>query len=335
MFKTTTTYKVSPTVRLDKIFTNGLPFNAFIDKGRCAIGATHGEIEDKSRCAIMVVPNISILLNKTLVHPEMDIVYGDKSYEDVVTMLSVRKPGHKIMTTPEGMRKIMNAVEKNQRLDEVYNDWFLLLDEAHTFITESYREDILVPFEYFFNFKKKSIISATPYVFTDERFYKLDYHKITFEDDLATVCLINAISVAGTLDFMLKHPELFPANVHIFYNSVTEIRDAILRAGLKDFTIFCADDKESNNMRKLGDLAKHFVAEPSTASYSKYNFYTCKYFEGWDLYDTDTTVILVTDVYKPYTKVGIDKDKQFADLQRQINEVKHLLNNKKKALTKK
>jgi hypothetical protein len=44
MFKTTTNYHVDPKLRLDKIFTDGLPINSFIDKGRCAIGATYGEI---------------------------------------------------------------------------------------------------------------------------------------------------------------------------------------------------------------------------------------------------------------------------------------------------
>jgi len=64
-------------------------------------------------------------------------------------------------------------------------------------------------------------------------------------------------------------------------------------------------------MNKLGDLVKFFVAEPETGTYKKVNFYTCKYFEGWDLYDKNATVILVTDIHSEHTMVGVkSKGKQ-------------------------
>ena len=124
MFKTTTTYLVSPKTRLDKVFPNGIPVNAFLDKGRCSIGGTYREITDKSRCSIIPVPNVSILHDKKSEHPEIDIVYGDVSYEDVKAMFATRKPGHKILTTPEGVPKIMRAAFETGRLDEVYREWF-------------------------------------------------------------------------------------------------------------------------------------------------------------------------------------------------------------------
>lgn len=312
MFKTTKNYIVDPKTRLDKIFADGLPINSFIDKGRCAIGATYGEIMNKTRSTIIVVPNISIIHNKHLSHPDLDVVFGEKSYKDVEDLLRDYKSGQKIMTTPEGMKKIMDAATKLGRLNEFKRDWFLLLDEAHTFITENYREDILVPFNYFWDFfDQRSIISATPYFFSDKRFYDLTFHKITFNAPLGTVRLINAKSVVGTLDYILKHLDEFPGNVHIFYNSVTEIVNAIIRAALTSCTINCANDKDGKNMKKLGDYVKFFVDEPNRELYQKVNFYTCKYFEGWDMFDKDATVILVTDVHKPHTKIGVStKGKQ-------------------------
>lgn len=305
MFKTTQTYKVSPEIKLDKIFTNGLPVNAFINKGRCGIGATYGEIRYKERCSIIVVPNISILLCKKEEHPEIDIVYGDKTNQDVEEYLREYKPGQKIMTTPEGLIKIIKAAEVAERLEELYLHWFLLLDEAHTFISENYRKGILDPFKYFWKFKNRSLISATPYMFTDKRFKTLDYYKIEFTKKLGTVLLLHAKSVVATLDCILKNPDQFPGNIHIFYNSVTEIVRAIKRAALIDCNIFCADDKEGANKKKMGDLEKFFLAEPKEGLYKKVNFYTCKYFEGWDLYDKKATVFLVTDVYNDHTKVGV------------------------------
>ena len=302
---------VCPKTRLDKIFPDGLPVNAFIDKGRCAIGGTYAELTNTKRCSLITVPNISILLSKEAEHHEIKIVYGEASYEKVKLLLLERKPGLKIMSTPEGMKKIMDAATEIGCVDELYNEWFLLLDEVHTFISENYRPDILIPFKYFWKFKFKSIISATPYIFTDERFKSLDYHKITFTSKLGTIRLINSTSVEGTLNYILKHIDEFPGNVHIFYNSVQEIIKAILRAKLEDCNIFCANDKDGNNKRKLGELFKFYVEQPNTNNYKKINFYTCKYFEGWDLFDKDATVILVTNVHQPHTKVGISsKGKQ-------------------------
>ncbi|MGF7041925.1 DEAD/DEAH box helicase family protein [Mucilaginibacter lappiensis] len=313
MYKTTTTYVVDPKTRLDKIMPNGLPINAFIDKGRCAIGGTYSEIKNKKRCTFIVVPNISIEHSKQRSHPEIDIVYGDISPKQVKEMFLSKKQGHKIMTTPEGMLKIMNVAEELNITKEVYDNWFLLLDEAHTFISEAYRKDILRPFQYFWSFKAKSIISATPFEFSDPIFRTLDHHKIIFNAPLGTVTLVHAKSVEGTLDYLLKNLDKYPGNLHIFYNSITQIVAAIRRAGLtlKQFKIFCADDKESKNMDKLGDLITNFVAEPTDECYSKVNFYTCKYFEGWDLNDLNATMVFVSDINKPQTCLGVrSKGKQ-------------------------
>ncbi|NVM67098.1 hypothetical protein FHW88_005419 [Mucilaginibacter sp. SG538B] len=306
MYKLTTTYVVSPKTRLDKIMPVGVPINAFIDKGRCGIGATYGEIKNKDRCTLIAVPNISILLCKQKAHPEIDIVYGLVSYQDIKQMLMTSKTGHKIMTTPEGMRRIMKAAEEVKRYDEIVSEWFLLLDEVHTFVSEAYREDILAPFDYFWQFKNKSIISATPYEFSDERFKSLHHYRIKFEEKLGKVTLVKAKSVVGTLDYILQNCDEFPGNLHIFYNSVTQIVAAIKRARLtiEQCNIFCADDKDGKNMQKLGELINYFVAEPKDGIYKKINFYTSKYFEGWDLRDINATMILVTDKHRPQTCVG-------------------------------
>lgn len=313
MYQTTTTYLVDPTTRLDKIMPLGLPINAFIDKGRCAIGGTYLEINKKDRCSLIVVPNISIEHSKQRSHPEMDIVYGDVTYKKVEDIFRLKKPGHKIMTTPEGMLKIMNVAEKMGIINELYDFWFLLLDEAHTFISEAYRKDILRPFQYFWNFKAKSIISATPFEFSDPIFQNLHHHKITFTAPLGIVTVVHAKSIVGTLNYLLKNIEQYPGNIHIYYNSVTQIVAAIKRAELtsEQCNIFCADDKEGKNMQKLDSLISYFIAEPTDGCYKKVNFYTCKYFEGWDLNDLNATMVFVSDINRPQTCLGVrSKGKQ-------------------------
>ncbi len=321
MFKITNQYTVEKSNRISEIFNNGLPVNAFIDKGRCAIGGTHSELYNQKRCSIIVVPNISIIEDKLNnlqeidgVLPTLEGVWGKVRKSEVVDIMKIKHNALKIMTTPEGIRKIIYACEKVGRLEELYQSWFLLLDEAHTFISEAYRKDILAPFDYFWQFQNKSIISATPYYFSDPRFSQLELHKITFgKQKLGKVTLVNASNVVGTLNYLIQNAHEFPGNIHIFYNSVTEIKDAVLRAKLEDCSIFCADDKDRLNIRKLEDagIGKFFKDVPSNTTYSKLNFYTCKYFEGWDLYDKDAAAVLVTNVYKPHTKIGVgSKGKQ-------------------------
>src|SRR5690606_19084594 len=170
-----------------------------------------------------------------------------------------------------------------------------------------------LPFDYFWKFENKSIISATPYYFSDPRFYQLAYHEIKFTETLGKVHLVNAVSVTASLNYLLTHADSLPGNIHIFYNSVTEIRNAVVRAELKSCNIYCADDKNKENIRKLKEagIDRFFVPEPKTGEYKKINFYTCRYFEGWDLFDENATVVLVTDIHKPHTKVGVaSKGKQ-------------------------
>lgn len=333
MFKKITKYRLKVLDWIGVAFAQ-LPVNAFIDKGRCAIGGTTIEVKDKSRISIITVSNISILISKKEgkedERPDY-IIYGDIKYPAVLEIMRKVKHGDKIMTTPEGLRKIMKGAKEAGRLEEVYNEWFLLLDECHTFITEDYREDILAPFDYFWNFKKKSIISATPYYFTDERFYDLHLHKITFDKEINTIELIRATSVEATLNFLLLNADHFPGNLHIFYNSVTAIVAAIRRANLSDCNIYCADNKD--NFETMADLQKFHCLQPRADNYKKVNFYSSRHFEGWDLWDKHPTVILVTDFRKAHTAIGIgNKGKQAVGRPRDpIHKIIHITNHECKA----
>jgi uncharacterized protein YxjI len=330
MYLTSTVHTLAPTEFLNKIYPNGLPVNTFLDKGRCAIGATTIELIFKERCSLIVVPNTSILLDKEISHPEIDIIYGEVHYANVVDKLRHIKQGHKIMTTPDGIWKVFKAAEEVGRLNELYNEWFLLLDEAHTFITEIFRGDAMLrPFNYFWKFKHRSLMSATPYIFSNPKFEELHHVQIKFTSKIGKVSLVNCRSIDATLNWILEHRDEYPGNLHIFFNSVTEIRLAINRANLNDCAIFCANDKENGNLIKLGDLAKFHCPQPGTGKYRKINFYTCKYFEGWDLYDDNATIILVTNVNKVHTKVAVSmKGKQAIGRLRNIerHETMHLTN---------
>jgi hypothetical protein len=315
-FKSQVDYTLTTTDYIGKAFTQ-IPVNAFVDKGRCGIGGTTKEVDDKTRHTIMVCPSNGIITDKTIIEdgdtPEeverkKSIFAVRKGVTVDQVLLHLQSAGNKkIMTTPDSFWKIIEAAKKlndGKGLQYLYNNYFLLIDEGHTIITESFRSAITLPLRHFWKFKNKTIMSATPYLFSNPKFSELDYHKIRFgTQKLGNVTLVETTNVINTLKFVLTNAEATNNQLHIFFNSVKEIGEAVRLANLKDCSIYCAD--KSENLVKLGNAAKFFKTKPSKHTYSKINLYTTCYFEGWDLKDDGATLLLVTDAYKQHTKVGV------------------------------
>lgn len=299
-----TEIKLPITDYINKAF-EALPTNSFINKGRCGIGGTHLELKTK-RNSIIIVPTKGIITDKinskeengNLEYPNLFPVMGGVKPDDIKEYLSSNIPYKKLMTTPDSLYKIIEASKGN--LHELYRDYFLLFDEAHSIITESYRESMIKAFDEQFNFKKKTFISATPYYFTDPRMKDLKYYKIVFDEPLGKINIIHANSVKVRLNEFLTNANQYNGNLHIFLNSVTEIAEAIEIAGIKDCNVHCSDKED--NLEKIG---KFFKPQPIKGQYKKINFYTTSHFEGWNLEDINPIIILVTNVHKPHTKVGI------------------------------
>jgi len=289
---------------IDKAFKE-IPANAFIHKGRTGVGGTHLELKTK-RNSIMIVPTKGIITDKINAkdengnkeYPDLFPVMGGVTPTDIAEHLSSNTTNKKLMTTPDSFWKIIKAAGGN--LDELYADYFLLFDEAHSIITESYRESMIKAFEEQFNFKNRTFISATPFYFTDPRMKKLKYYTIVFDEPLGKVNIIHAKSVRTRVNEFLMDAGQYNGNLHIFYNSVTEIAEAIELAGITDCSVHCSDNED--NLEKIG---KFFKAQPIKGEYKKINFYTTSHFEGWNLEDINPIIILVTNVLKTHTKVGI------------------------------
>lgn len=305
-------HKLHVTDYLDKAFPDKhLPMNAIIEKGKCGIGGTYMELKDTSRKSIIVVPTIGIIEDKIysidengkLKYPDLYDIYGRMTEKQIADDLINVQP-QKIIITPDSLRKFVNAAKSTPLLWEmIKKEYFILFDEFHAIITEVFRNRMLDAFEQLFEFENKSFISATPYNFSDPRMQNLDKYIISFYEKFGTISIVNAKSVKAALNAVLTEIVETNGNVHIFYNSVTEIAEAVNRAELKDCNIYCADKPE--NMETLGNLKTFFNPKPTTGEYKKFNFYTSKYFEGWNLEDIKPTIILVTNKHNPHTKVGI------------------------------
>lgn len=313
-FKKPETYTISIKSFLDAAFTdNRIPNNAFIDKGRTGIGGTTMELE-ALRPSIIVMNRVTAIIEKgkkmntdagcMVVLP----VYEDHNSKDYIkAYLQSDVPDKKILVTPESFDKVMAAAEELGMTKEITETYFLLVDEQHSFIIESYRENILKVFDYFWNFKNKALISATPIIPSDPRFQELDYHNIMFhERTLNTVTLVDSKSPTATLRYIISNREYSDCNLHIFYNSVTGIAETVNAMGLSDCNIFCAENER--NKDKLGEAERFFNANlPSKdEKYKKVNFYTSKYLESWDMEDKEKTVfVMVTDIHHKHTLLTV------------------------------
>ncbi|HKG07186.1 MAG TPA: hypothetical protein VKB19_12040 [Pedobacter sp.] len=304
--QTTYNYRLKVKHRLSEVFSV-IPSNAIINKGRCGIGGTYLEIKAQ-RNSIIVVPTNAIIESKCFdskrkLKAGYYVVNGRHKtfkYNALRDFMKSDVENKKIFCTPESLSKIVKCGIEPEL---IYRDWFLLFDEAHTPITDSYRKNIIKGFKYFFSFHNKTLISATPYQFSDPRFDNFDVYNVRFRGYVNRVKVINTNAVESVLHSHLLRPDSYPGRVHIFLNSVTEIANTIRRTEIENYSIFCKEDK--NNLEKLDELHHHFKDLPCEASFSKFNFYTSKYFEGWDLFDANATIIIVSDITNPTLKIGV------------------------------
>lgn len=305
--QTTYNYRLKVKHRLNRAFSI-IPDNSIINKGRCGIGGTYLEIKAK-RNSIIIVPTNAIIDNKCYKDgkplPNYKAVRGslsDKDKAELTKFIDSDTESKKIFCTPEGLRKI---IECSTDKWSTFNTWFLLFDEAHTTITDNYRANILDAFKFFFEFQHKALISATPFIFSHEDFKGFDIYNIKFRGFVGRVRVENTNDPQTLLHSKLINPQAFPGRVHIFLNSVQGIADTIRRAQLKpeDFSVFCSNDQ--NNIEKLDELRANHRSFPLEENYRKFNFYTTKYFEGWDLYDLNATIIILSDIDSYTLKSGI------------------------------
>lgn len=330
--QTTYNYRLKVKHRLNRAL-DIIPSDSIINKGRCGIGGTYLEIKAK-RNSIIIVPTNAIIDNKCYkdgqLLPSYRAVRGsfsDEDKADLAQFIDSDFVGKKIFCTPEGLRKIIDCSTDKKC---TYNTWFLLFDEAHTTITDKYRTHILDAFQFFFKFKHKALISATPFNFSHEDFKSFDVYNIKFRGHVGRIRIENTNDPQSLLHSKLINPQAFPGRVHIFLNSVKGIVDTITRAQIKqeDFSVFCT--KDQGNIETLDDLRSNHREAPVEETYRKFNFYTTKYFEGWDLYDFNATVIILSDIHSYTLKSGIsNKCVQAAGRNRYYsNHIIHITNNR-------
>lgn len=291
----------------EKAFEDKLiPNNCYIDKSKTGLGLTYAEFHT-DRHSIIVIPGLNIIEDKCISykHKFPLKVWDETNVEDISRYITNCKSFMKIVTTPEGFSKIIESAIEIDKLDWLYANVFCFLDEAHCYATDIYRKGILTPFKYFWEFDNKALGTATYFDYSDPRFASLTDYKIKYAKPFGIVKIVEHEKPMEVLHHFLTHPEMFGGNVHIFFNSVKLIRSAIDNAKLKDVNVFCRDDESNKNT--LGDYVKYFRPRPTSEIFKKFNFYSCRYNEGWDLFDdASCTMILVTDKGVKHSLVPVE-----------------------------
>lgn len=275
-----------------------IPTNTILYKKLTGLGATYGELK-ADRDSIILEPNVPVIKGKCKdpKHAKDNImgVYENVTVEKIVKYLQASKKKHiKLLSTPESFSKIKTAFEE---LDmDIYSTCYLLFDECHKIVKDvDYREDITLPFDDFFMFDNKGLVSATPLDFTDPRFFKQRFQIMEVQPMFDYAQPINIYHTNNVLQKLKERLEKATNNpIFLFINSTETIYSIMQKLDiLEQSTVFCA----SNSVTSLKD--KKFANAYSDWDADKmrrFNFLTSRFFNALDIeLDILPEVFIVTD----------------------------------------
>ena len=275
-----------------------IPTNTILYKKLTGLGATYGELK-ANRNSIILEPNVPVIKGKCKdpKHKNDNLfgVYENVTVEKIVKYLQASKEKHiKLLSTPESFSKIKTAFEE---LDmDIYSTCYLLFDECHKIVKDvDYREDITLPFDDFFMFDNKGLVSATPLDFTDPRFFKQRFQIMEVQPMFDYAQPINIYHTNNVLQELKKRLGKATNNpIFLFINSTETIYSIMQKLDiLEQSTVFCA----SNSVTSLKE--KKFANAYSDWNADKmrrFNFLTSRFFNALDVeLDFRPEVFIVTD----------------------------------------
>ena len=275
-----------------------IPTNTILYKKLTGLGATYGELK-ADRDSIILEPNVPVIKGKCKdpKHTGDNLfgVYENVTVERIVKYLQASKDKHiKLLSTPESFSKIKSAFDE---LDmDIYSTCYLLFDECHKIVKDvDYREDITLPFDDFFMFENKGLVSATPLDFTDPRFFKQRFQIMEVQPMFDYAQPINIYHTNNVLQKLKERLDRTgSSSIFLFINSTETIYSIMQKLDiLEQSTVFCA----SNSVTSLKD--KKFANAYSDWDADKmrrFNFLTSRFFNALDIeLDILPEVFIVTD----------------------------------------
>ena len=280
-----------------------IPSDCILSKRIPGCGATTLELETP-RNSIIVVPNVPVIKSKCGKYGNLLGVYEDVTTDRIRSYLTNNRL-HKIMTTPESFGKVKNACSEI----DIYNHFFLLMDECHQLIKDvDYRTDIVLPMNDFFRFKGKALVSATPIGFSDPRFKGFETVEVSADYDYRQeITVTHTYNINKAISGYLE--KATEGTVCFFVNSVAMIYSIMKQFGiLEDSTVYCAPKSrlKLKNEYSFDNAYDGWSAD----TMKKYNFFTGRFFTAFDLdLPCQPDLVMVTDPYvSEYTMLDIDTD---------------------------
>ena len=275
-----------------------IPTNTILYKKLTGLGATYGELK-ADRDSIILEPNVPVIKGKCKdpkhTNDNLFGVYENATVERIVKYLQASKDKHiKLLSTPESFSKIKSAFDE---LDmDIYSTCYLLFDECHKIVKDvDYREDITLPFDDFFMFDNKGLVSATPLDFTDPRFFKQRFQIMEVQPMFDYAQPINIYHTNNVLQELKERLEKATNNpIFLFINSTETIYSIMQKLDiLEQSTVFCA----SNSVTRLKDKTfANAYSDWDADKMRRFNFLTSRFFNALDIeLDILPEVFIVTD----------------------------------------
>ncbi len=275
-----------------------IPTNTILYKKLTGLGATYGELK-ADRDSIILEPNVPVIKGKCKdpKHAKDNLmgVYENVTVDSIVKYLQACKEKHiKLLSTPESFSKIKAAFEEVDR--DIYSTCYLLFDECHKIVKDvDYRENITLPFDDFFMFENKGLVSATPLDFTDPRFFKQKFQIMEVQPNFEYAQPLNLYHTNNVLQELKKRIGNIEKPIFLFINSTETIYSIMDKLDiLEQSTVFCA----YNSVKNLKDKKfSQVYSDWDAAKMNKYNFLTSRFFNALDIeLDFLPEVFIVTDV---------------------------------------
>ena len=309
-----------------------IPTNTILYKTLTGLGATYGELK-ADRNSIIIEPNVPVIVGKCNdpKHKEDNLfgVYEGVYTEDVIKYLEKSADKRtKILTTPESFQKVKDAFELMDM--DIYGTCFLLFDECHKIVKDAdYRSDITLPFDDFFLFNEKALVSATPISFSDPRFEMQKFQIIRIEPAFEYKLPVSLIYTNNVLEQLKRTLDKLDAtDICLFVNSTDMIYSFIKQLDIEnESTVFCA----KKSVEKLKNKKfKHAFEQWSKSRMKKYNFFTSRFYNALDIeLKIKPTVIMISDVYfSEYSMIDPHTDaiQAIGRFRNGVNRVCHIFN---------
>lgn len=299
-----------------------------IDKSITGIGATTLEIDTKIRHSIIVVPTKALAYNKyksaNNVRGENYCMYIGSSIGDITKDITIDQVREYIVSRGESVRKFIVVADSLPMLldflkllgEEVYKDYFLMVDEIDTMQADSaYRPRLETVMDYYFRFRfyNRAIITATMSAFSNPKLENEARVRIEWEvnphRDISTLFTTYVDDLAwNEINILLETSD---NKILVAYNSLDGIANIIkhLTIPSSECGILCSE-RSMDKAQLYVDDAQNSIDSNGTLL-KRVTFMTCAYFAGIDIMDR-CHLITITSKLQPFTYLSLNRITQIA-----------------------